>query len=263
MEIFNRRHWRQQQARAAHRTPSDKKPLLALGAEFLLERLADVRRQFPVVLELGARSQHLQASLAPQTELYVAAQSLNFSFQNSALPVVADEELLPFAPGSFDLVISNLALHSVNDVPGTLKQIYHVLKPGGLFQGALLGGETLMELRQSLLVAEQTLTGGASPRVAPMVDLASASQLLQRAAFALPVVDSEQVEFAFADLPGLMRFLRVQGETNCLAERQKNLSTRRLFHYADTIYRNQYPATHAGQIKASFGYIFLHGWKSE
>ena len=112
---------------------------------------------------------------------------------HAPLFVVADEEALPFRDGAFDLVVSALSLQFVNDLPGTLVQIRRALRPDGLFLAALLGGETLTELRQSFAAAESEIEGGVSPRVAPFADLRDLGALLQRAGFALPVTDSDRV----------------------------------------------------------------------
>src|SRR4030095_6212537 len=133
--------------------------------------------------------------------------------------LVADEEALPFAPWSFDLVISNLTLHWVNDLPGCLLQIRQILKPDGLFLAAILGGGTLAELRGALMEAELAEAGGASPRISPFADVRDAGGLLQRAGFGLPVVDSDMLTVRYADILALMRDLRGMGETNAVLER--------------------------------------------
>ena len=128
--------------------------------------------------------------------------------------VVADEEALPFAPQSFDLVLSAMALHWVNDLPGTLIQIGRILKPDGLFLGAMLGGGTLWQLRQALAAAESEIEGGLSPRVSPFADLRDAAGLLQRAGFALPVADGETIDVEYESALALMRDLGAMGEGN-------------------------------------------------
>src|SRR3546814_9753045 len=130
------------------------------------------------------------------------------------LPIVADGELLPFAERRFDLVVSNLILHWANDLPGALAQIQRVLRPDGLFLAAMLGGETLTELRRCLMQAEIDETGGASPRVSPFVDLRDAGALLQRAGFALPVVDGDRITVTYGNALELMTDLRRMGEAN-------------------------------------------------
>jgi SAM-dependent methyltransferase len=134
--------------------------------------------------------------------------------------VVADEEFLPFAPDSFDLVVSAMDLHWVNDLPGTLIQIGRILKPDGLLLGAMLGGATLWQLRQALAAAESEIEGGLSPRVSPFADLRDAAGLLQRAGFALPVADSETIEVEYESALALMRDLAAMGESNLVVERR-------------------------------------------
>ena len=134
---------------------------------------------------------------------------------------MADEEALPFADASLDLVVSVLALQSVNDLPGTLVQVRRALKPDGYFLAALLGGDTLTELRQSFAAAEADLEGGVSPRVAPFIDARDAGALLQRAGFALPVTDVDRVTVRYASPFGLMADLRRMGATNPLVERRR------------------------------------------
>jgi NADH dehydrogenase [ubiquinone] 1 alpha subcomplex assembly factor 5 len=170
--------------------------LLARVADDLIERLAAVQRHFPVALSLGAYHGLLGRRLrqVPGVEVVVDAEAApRLLAQCDGPRVQASEEALPFRDQSLDLVVSGLSLHLVNDLPGALVQIRRALKPDGLFLAALLGGATLTELRHVLLVAEEELEGGASPRVAPFADLPDLGALLQRARFALPVVDADTV----------------------------------------------------------------------
>ena len=139
---------------------------------------------------------------------------------------MADEESLPFAPKSFDLVVSAMDLHWVNDLPGTLVQIQRILRPDGLLLGAMLGGATLWQLRQALTAAESEVEGGLSPRVSPFADLRDAAGLLQRAGFALPVADSETIEVEYDNALALMRDLGAMGESNLVVERRRGLARR-------------------------------------
>jgi SAM-dependent methyltransferase len=173
--------------------------------------------------------------------------------------VGADEEFLPFRPGSLDLVISVLALHWVNDLPGALIQIRRALKPDGLFLGALFGGETLHELRAAWLAAEVERTGGASPRVAPSADAEQMAGLLQRAGFALPVVDTDRITVTYAEPLALMRELRGMGETNATAARARRFTTRTLLFEVAAAYR-ALRGTADGRIPATFQTIYLTGW---
>ena len=135
--------------------------------------------------------------------------------------VAADEEALPFRDGTLDLVVSALALQFVNDLPGVLIQIRRALKPDGLFLAALLGGETLTELRQAFAAAESEIEGGVSPRVAPFADLRELGALLQRAGFALPVTDVDRLTVRYDSVFGLMGDLRRMGATNALDARRR------------------------------------------
>lgn len=172
--------------------------------------------------------------------------------------LAADEECLPFADQTFDLILSNLALHWANDLPGALLQIRRALKPDGLFVGALLGGGTLAELRQALLAAESELSGGASPRVSPFADIRDLGHLLQRAGFALPVVDRDIVTFDYADALSLMRDLCAWGESNVVAERRKAMTGRSLLAAAAAAYGHA--TAGRGRIVATFEVIYLTAW---
>jgi SAM-dependent methyltransferase len=180
-----------------------------------------------------------------------------------AMPGIADicgdEEALPFAPHSFDLIVNPLTLHTVNDLPGALIQIRRALKPDGFFIGALFGGDTLHELRTSLMQAEMNISGGVSPRVAPMAGRRDLAALMQRAGFALPVVDAETVTVMYRDIFHLMHDLRGMGHTNSLAARRRTMTARALFLEAECIYRENYGVP-GGKIPATFEIIYLNGW---
>jgi len=244
----------------------------------LVERLDDVRRTFPLALDLGCHGDEVAAALgerkapalgerqAPALGERRAVQclvraDLGFGFaRNAGGPaVVADEEALPFAAQRFDLVMSAMSLHWVNDLPGTLIQIARILKPDGLFLVAMLGGATLWQLRQALAAAESQIEGGLSPRVSPFADLRDAAGLLQRAGFALPVADGETIEVEYDTALDLMRELRAMGESNLVAERRRGLARRATLLRAAEIYRERF-AQPSGRIAASFEVLFLHGW---
>jgi SAM-dependent methyltransferase len=156
--------------------------LLRAVADDLLDRLAAVKRTFTSAIDLGTPA----PLLADRLRATGQAPNLTRIDRIGAADIVGDAELVPLAPASVDLVVSVLALHWSDDLPGVLAQIRAALKPDGLFLAAFLGGETLTELRQSLAQAEEEVTGGASPRVAPFAELRAAGALLQRAGFALP-----------------------------------------------------------------------------
>ncbi len=176
--------------------------------------------------------------------------------------VAADEEYLPFKPNSFDLITSNLSLHWVNDLPGALAQIKTALKPGGLFLAALLGGESLHELRVCLMEAELAMTNGASMRVSPRIDLPTASALMQRAGFGLPVTDSELITLTYPDAFALMHDLRGMGEANACVQRLKHPTRKAVMFETARLYKERFAGAD-GRIPASFEVLFLHGWKED
>lgn len=226
-------------------------------SERLNDRLNDVRRKFDVAVNLGA-GQAIPAigdRLTINTDLS-APMLAQAPIENA---VAADEEFLPFADGTIDLVSSCLSLHWVNDLPGALIQIRRALKPDGLFLAAILGGDTLIELRRAFLEAESETTGGTSPHTSPVADVADAGALLQRAGFALPVVDTETLTVTYADMFALMRDLRGMGETNAVAARNKGFLRRDTLFAAAARYQELY-ADDDGRIPATFQIITLTGW---
>jgi NADH dehydrogenase [ubiquinone] 1 alpha subcomplex assembly factor 5 len=179
--------------------------------------------------------------------------------QCDGLRVAADEEALPFREQSLDLVVSGLALHFINDLPGTLVQIRRALKPDGLLLAALLGGATLIELRTALLAAEEEMEGGASPRVAPFADVQDLGALMQRAQFALPVVDADTVTVTYPDALALMREIRAMGASNVLHARRRAPLRRATLMRAVASYRERFGLPN-GRIPATFEILTLTGW---
>jgi SAM-dependent methyltransferase len=236
--------------------------LFVESAERLLDRLDDVTRKFPLALDLGSRDGLLGRLLQGRGGVETLIQgdlSLGLLRQAGGRMLQLDEEALPFAPESFDLVLGNLSLHWTNDLPGALAQVRHVLKPDGLFLGALFGAGTLGELRSVLMEAEIAETGGASARVAPFADLRDAAGLMQRAGFALPVADVETVTVTYAGMMPLIADLRAMGETNILDARLKRPTRRAVIARAAALYQEKFAAPD-GRIPASFRLIFLTGW---
>lgn len=174
-------------------------------------------------------------------------------------PIVLDPEQLPFATESFDLVVSPLLLHWVNDLPGVLIQIRRILRPDGLMLASLFGGDTLQELRLALIEAELELTGGAGTRVAPFAQLQDVAHLLQRAGFALPAADRDVVTVRYADPMRLLADLRAMGETAALAERHPRALTKRILFRAMEIYKEQF-ADADGRVRATFEILTATGW---
>ncbi len=253
--IFDRLLQRRRRLRAAT-SPADNFLLDHAAREFA-DRLSVVLRRFDLAIDLATPGETVRmalrglGSVATIVGADVIARGKPF--------VIADEEALPFGHGSLDLVVSGLALHFANDLPGVLAQICRALKPDGLFLAALLGGETLTELRQAFAEAESEIEGGASPRVAPFADLRQLGGLLQRAGFALPVTDVERLTVRYSSTFDLMHDLRRMGATNALAARRRvPLRRRTLLQMAD-IYARRF-ADSDGRIRATFDIVWLSGW---
>jgi NADH dehydrogenase [ubiquinone] 1 alpha subcomplex assembly factor 5 len=260
-QIFDRALLAQRRNRVAADAPAHGF-LLDRVAEDIGERLAIVQRTLPRAANIGAANGTLSrriAGLAGVAEIIDVDRSPRLLDQCGNLRVVADEEALPFAAQSLDLVVSGLALQLVNDLPGALIQIRRALKPDGLLLAALLGGATLSELRQSWLIAEAEISGGASPRVAPFADVRDLGALLQRAGFALPVVDSETVTVTYATPLDAMRDIKAMGASNMLIARRRQPVTRGLLMRACEIYADRY-ALPNGRIPASFEILTLTAW---
>jgi len=237
--------------------------LLRRAADDIADRLAAVERSFPRILNLGAHHGLLAERLGEThaaAELVVNMEASAPLLARCQPPKVrADEELLPFADGAFDLIASALSLQFVNDLPGTLVQIRRALKPDGLFLGAVLGGGTLQELRQAFTEAELELEGGVSPRVAPMADVRDFGALLQRAGLALPVADTDIVTVTYGSPLALMLELRAMGAGNVLTERRKRPLRKATLARAIELYQAHF-GTGDGRVRATFEIIHLAGW---
>ena len=249
--IFDRAAYRARRRRAA----------LSGGDVFLAEeaaaqiafRAAAVNRRFQRALDIHSR-ERLFPLLQPLAQSWVRT-----GFAADAPNVIADEEALPFADGSFDLIISVLSLQSANDLPGALVQIRRALKPDGLFLGAMFGGDSLSELRLSFAAAEEAILGGTSPRVAPFADVRDIGGLLQRAGFALPVADVERTTVEYRELTRLFDDLRALGETNVLANRRKASLSRRIVQGLVREYAARFESE-SGTFPATFDIVYLAGW---
>jgi SAM-dependent methyltransferase len=227
-EVFDRGAVRRHRDRAA-RTVGGVAEVLRDAASRLLDRLDDTTRQFTQALDVGGRGVVAPLLRARGIEAVSCDLSPAMAALNGGLAVAADEEFLPFAPASFDLVVASLSLHWVNDLPGALIQLRLALRPGGLLLASLPALGTLAELRQALTEAEAALTSGAAPRVSPFVDLRDCASLLQRAGFALPVADVEEMRLLYADPFALPHDLRAAGEANALRERDRHAPAQELF----------------------------------
>jgi SAM-dependent methyltransferase len=221
-----------------------------------------VLRRFDLALDLGTPGEAVRAALTRlgSVATIVAADAMPATGTKRVSPLVtADEEVLPFRDASLDLVVSALALQFVNDLPGVLVQIRRALKPDGLFLAALIGGDTLTELRQSFAAAESEIEGGVSPRVAPFADLRDLGTLLQRAGFALPVTDTDRVIVRYDGAFGLMRDLRRMGATNALLDRRRTPLKRATLMRMAEIYAQRF-ADNDGRLRATFEIVWLSGW---
>ncbi len=265
MRVFDRGLVRQRRDRAAAKL-STADFLLRESASRLTDRLLDVARDFPMALDLGCHGGQVGELLAGHPKIGTLIQAdlsprmAHLARAATARPtMIADEEFLPVAENSLDLVLSNLSLHWVNDLPGALAQMRRAVKPDGLLLATLFGGETLRELRTALLEAEIETTGGVAPRISPFTDVRDAGNLLTRAGFALPVVDADVITVTYADMFKLMADLRAMGETNSVIERRKIPTRRDTFLRAAEIYRSLF-ADERGRLKATFQIITMTAW---
>jgi SAM-dependent methyltransferase len=237
--------------------------LKARAAEDAVQRLEAIMRSFSVAVDLGARDGAFARALAGSPAqgkigLLIEADLSGPMLGGRPGPrLQLDEERLPFAEESLDLVVSTLALHWTNDLPGALIQIRRALKPDGAFIGAIFGGATLTELRQSLMQADAEVSGGAGPRISPFADVLDAAALLQRAGFALPVADVDRVQVGYAHPMELIRDLRAMGESNVLTERRP--LSRRVLARACEVYAERF-ARPGGRITATFEIVTMTGW---
>ncbi len=259
--------------RSLHRRRLDRAAPRYAAADFLkgraaqdvVERLEAIMRNFPVAVDLGARTGAFRRALALSDAAARVGLLIETDLSAAMLAgrdgprVQLDEERLPFADASLDLAVSALALHWANDLPGALIQLRRALKPDGLFLGAILGGSSLTELRQALTAAEAELTDGAGLRVAPFADTFDAAALLQRAGFALPVADIDRVRVRYEHPLRLIADLRAMGETNALADRARRPLSRAVLARACEIYAERFSEPD-GRVVATFDIITLTGW---
>jgi SAM-dependent methyltransferase len=256
--IFDRALLRRRRRRAAALGPATF--LLDRVAEDLAERLATVLRRFELAVDLGTPGEAVRDALARhETVGSIVAADVMPDATRGEIFAAADEAALPFGDATLDLVVSALALQFVNDLPGVLVQVRRALKPDGLFLAALIGGETLTELRQSFAAAESDIEGGVSPRVAPFADLRDLGALLQRAGFALPVTDVDRVTVRYDSVFGLMHDLRRMGATNALTARRRTPLKRATLQRMAEIYAQRF-ADDDGRLRATFEIVWLSGW---
>jgi len=261
-KLFDRSLMARRLDRALARPVAGADFLLRRAAEELADRLALVRREFPRAADVGSPGPHgfeaLRRRPGAEATLRLAPTAASAALGEGGASV-GDIERLPLGPENFELLTSLYALHGVNDLVGALIQMRLALKPDGLLIAALAGGDTLVELRYALTAAESELTGGASPRVAPFADLRALGGLLQRAGFALPVVDADRVVVRYADMFALMRDLRALGATNALHDRSRKPLSAKVFTRGAEIYCERY-SDPDGRVRATFETLWISGW---
>jgi SAM-dependent methyltransferase len=254
IHVFDRAAVRRHRDRAAA-TAAAVTDILRDAADRLLDRLDDTTLRFGRALDIGGRGIVAPLLRARGIEVVACDLSARMAARSGAPAVACDEERLPFAPASFDLVVASLSLHWVNDLPGALIQIRQALRPDGLLLASLPALGTLAELRTALMTAEAALTGGAAPRISPFADLRDCAGLLQRAGFALPVADVDDIRLLYADPLALLRDLRAAGEANAIALRDRRPPPRALFPAALAAL----PAVD-GRVAATLRLAVLTGW---
>ncbi|KDA02439.1 methyltransferase domain-containing protein [Hyphomonas oceanitis] len=231
----------------------------------LVDRLNDTARTFRAGLELGGHdggvSEQLKggAKVAAMTLTDPSPAMVARARERGLDAVVADEEKLGFDEARFDLVVSALSLHWVNDLPGALIQVRRVLEPDGLFLGALFGAGTLAELRACLIEAETEIMGGLAPRLSPLPALADMAALMQRAGFALPVVDRESVVVRYDSVFGLLADLKGMGERAAFASGMAQPLPRRVLMRMAELYAQNF-SDPDGRVRATFEIVYLSGW---
>ena len=269
MMLFERDAVRMHRDRAA-RVLDDHDFLFMEVADRLTERLDDVKRDFPMALDIGCHGGEIAKTLGQRGGIETLIQcdpspamTAKADATTRGVSFAADEEFLPIKPESFDLVMSNLSLHWANDLPGALVQIRQALKPDGFFLAAMLGEGTLQELRTALMAAEMEIEMGISPRVSPYATVQDLGALLQRAGFALPVVDTETITVSYPDMFKLMLELRGMGEAGAVSGRRKNFTRRDTMMRAAEIYMEKFEGlddSGEGRIPATFDIMYIHAW---
>ncbi len=229
----------------------------------LVERMQDMAREFPLSLDLGCHHGEFAAAVAGKDGIKTLIQcdaAQNMLRGVAGITCVSDEEFLPFAENSFDLVVSALSLHHVNDLPGTLIQIQRCLKPDGLFLAILPGAHSFKELRASIAGASAEHDFALTPRVSPFVEVRDAGALLMRAGFALPVVDSEVITAEYENILSLMKDMRGMGESSVLLEQRRGFTPRTQIAAMESYYRRHF-ALPDGALPVTIEFITLTGWK--
>ncbi|XP_073348001.1 arginine-hydroxylase NDUFAF5, mitochondrial [Pagrus major] len=267
MNVFNREMKKRQKNWAASLQDGHQYDYLRdeVGSR-VADRVYDITRTFPLALDIGAGkghiAQHLSKEVVERLFLTDVSEKTLTQKRRSEIPtrcVLADEEFLPFKDNTFDLVMSSLSLHWINDLPGALRQIHQVLKPDGVFIGAMVGGETLYELRCSLQLAETEREGGFSPHVSPYTAVTDLGNLLGQAGFNMLTVDIDDVQVHYPGITEVMTDLQGMGESNC-AWNRRSLLHRDTILAAAAIYKEMY-GNEDGSVPATFEVLYMIGWK--
>ncbi|XP_031732472.1 arginine-hydroxylase NDUFAF5, mitochondrial [Anarrhichthys ocellatus] len=267
MNVFNREMKKRQKNWAASLQDGDQYDYLRdeVGSR-VADRVYDITRTFPLALDIGGGkshiAEHISKDVVERLFLTDISEKALKQTRRGEIPthhVLADEEFLPFKENTFDLVVSSLSLHWINDLPGALKQINQVLKPDGVFIGAMVGGETLYELRCSLQLAEIEREGGFSPHISPYTAVTDLGNLLGRAGFTMLTVDIDEVQVQYPGIIEVMTDLQGMGESNC-AWNRRSLLHRDAILAAAAIYKEMY-GNEDGSIPATFEILYMIGWK--
>ncbi len=227
------------------------------GKNQISERIYDINRRFTNAMQIGSRG--ILAPSHDKIDHIITLDLTNNPIESCKYFVQASEEFLPIAPKSMDLIISNLNMHNVNDLLGALIQIKHSLKDDGLFIASIFGGETLYELRKIMMKIEVEFYGGVSPRISPFADKPQMGDLLGRAGFTLPVIDSDIITVTYDNIFKLLHDIRGMGESNAIIKRNKTNLDKTFFMRVAEEYKNQF-TDKDGRITASFEIIFMLGW---
>lgn len=257
--LFDRPQLARRRARALAHPKPGADFLIELAASDLADRLAAVARRFPRALVYGDPTDRLRAAIAAGGQVDAIFEADVLAATPGRTRLLVDEAALPFDDGSFDLVVSCLSLQWIDDLPAALAGLRRILKPDGLLLATLVGGDSLVELRRSLIAAESELFGGAGPRVMPMVEIRDLGTLMQQAGFALPVVDQDRLTLRYDSALALMGDLAAMGATNALAERRRTMTPRGLFMRAAEIYARDF-ADADGRIRATMTLLSVSGW---
>ncbi|XP_007890491.1 arginine-hydroxylase NDUFAF5, mitochondrial isoform X1 [Callorhinchus milii] len=267
LNVFDRKTKRRQKNWASSVSESGKYDYLKkeVGSR-VAERIFDVSRTFPVALDIGCGKGYIAQNLNTDVvqklfQVDIAENTLKNPIETEVptYNILADEEFLPFKENTFDLVFSSLSLHWVNDLPGAFRQINYSLKPDGVFIGAMVGGETLYELRCSLQLAELEREGGFAPHVSPFTALTDLGNLLGGAGFNMLTLDFDEIQVNYPGMFEIMEDLQGMGESNC-AWTRKPLLHRDTMLAAAAIYKEMY-GSDDGSVPATFQIFYMIGWK--